>query len=304
MSKNKPVSRRRPAGPRVAVVAAAAVVVLTGLVWVFRNPMTAPERTPLAQDPGVAHVHGLEMDPGDEELYAATHTGLFRIPRQGRAERVGGSYQDTMGFTIAGPDRFLGSGHPDVPSMRRGQPPLLGLIESTDAGETWEQLSLSGEADFHSMAFAHGRVYGWNSTAGSFMVSNDLSTWETRSSVDLLGFAVDPTDAEHIVGTGPNGLFESTDGGRTWEPADGPGLVVLSWDPDMGLWGVEPDGTVHRRATEGPTWQPAGPLPGEPEALLARDGVLYAAARDGQGTGIYRSGDEGATWRLVYRDET
>ena len=38
-----------------------------------------------------------------------------------------------MGFTVVGPDTFLGSGHPDI---RATDPPLLGLIESNDAAQT------------------------------------------------------------------------------------------------------------------------------------------------------------------------
>lgn len=71
----------------------------------------------------------------------------------------------------------------------------------------------------------------------------------------------------------------------------------------MGLWGVEPDGTVHRSADGGTTWQPAGRLPGQPEALLAHDGVLFAAALEDDVTGIYRSDDDGRTWQLTYRDK-
>ena len=105
-------------------------------------------------EPGVVHVHGLGVDPGDGVLYAATHSGLFRIPEQGKAARVANRVQDTMGFSIVGPGRFIGSGHPDF-REDDVRPPLLGLIESDDAGETWERLSLHGEADFHALAAAH-----------------------------------------------------------------------------------------------------------------------------------------------------
>lgn len=50
-------------------------------------------------DVGVVHVHGLGVNPKDNTLYAATHTGLFRIPADGKAMRVNGRWQDTMGFT-------------------------------------------------------------------------------------------------------------------------------------------------------------------------------------------------------------
>ncbi len=303
MTKKKPPARRQRMSAASTFAIVAGILAVSALVWVLsRSGNEDPGQVALAQDPGVAHVHGLGVNPSDGSLYVATHTGTFRIPEEGQAERIGASYQDTMGFTVAGPDRFLGSGHPDVPGRQQGQPPLLGLIESTDAGETWEALSLSGDADFHGLAFAHERVYGWDATSGRFMVSNDLSTWDSRSTVDLFGFAVDPADPDHVVGASPEGLLDSTDGGRTWDPVESPGLVALSWDRGSGLWGVEPDGTVHRRQEASASWEEAGVLPGQPEALLARDGVLHAAALEDDVTGIYRS-DDGATWRLMYRDE-
>lgn len=67
-----------------------------------------------------------------------------------------------MSFGGAGDSR-LGSGHPDVPGMQARQPTRVGLIASTDGGETWTAISLSGEADFHGPAFAHDQVYGWDS---------------------------------------------------------------------------------------------------------------------------------------------
>ncbi len=58
------------------------------------------------------HVHGLGVNPADESLFVATHTGLFRAANDDtRLERVGRSRQDTMGFTVTAPDTFLGSGH-------------------------------------------------------------------------------------------------------------------------------------------------------------------------------------------------
>ncbi len=80
----------------------------------------------VAAPPGssVAHVHGLGIDPADESLVVATRSGLFRAPAgQQRAERIGDRRQDTMGFSVVGPGRYLGSGHPD---LRDDLPPLLG----------------------------------------------------------------------------------------------------------------------------------------------------------------------------------
>ena len=249
----------------------------------------------------IVHVHGLGVNPADDAVIVATHTGSFRLPADGgEPERLGDSFQDTMGFTVAGPDHFLGSGHPDVAGLQAGDPTSLGLIESTDGGVTWAIQSLGGEVDFHGLAFAHGRVYGWDSGTSRFMVSTDKREWETRATVELFAFAVSAEEPERIVGTGPDGLIQSTDGGRAWEAVDGPRLVTLSWDSEAGLWGAAADGTVWRR--DGSEWITTGELTGQPHALLATAGGLYAAAADPEGrTTIYESTD-GRQWDLRYQD--
>lgn len=254
-----------------------------------------------AEDPGVVHVHGLGINPRDGALFAATHTGLFTIG-DGTATRVTERLQDTMGFTVVGPDHFLGSGHPDfrdkqltVPNKR----PLLGLIESRDAGRSWQPLSLLGEADFHALQIAHGLVYGYDATGQRFMVTSDRSRWQVRSTVELAGFAVSPTDPELVVATTGRVLLRSTDGGRHWQQLQGPALLVVDWADQAGLWGIAADGQVWHSPDAARTWRRPGRVGGQPEALLADQGRLYAAVVE---VGIVSSADGGQTWQLRYRE--
>jgi hypothetical protein len=148
--RGQPVKRR--AGVWVAIGLLAALV----MGGCGSDPPAARSAS-VADDPGLIHVHGLGNNPADGTLYAATHTGLFTV-RDGAGHRVANHYQDTMGFTVVGPDHFLGSGHPDFRDTQLYQPgrrPLLGLIESRDAGRSWQPLSLLGEADFHALQVAH-----------------------------------------------------------------------------------------------------------------------------------------------------
>ncbi len=303
-SRAQPRGRKRLRSEHIVLTAAAAITIVAviwgGVVLAGRDDETQADDS--ASDAVISHVHGLGINPSDGSLIVATHFGSFRIGSGGdEAERIGGSFQDTMGFTVAGPDHFLGSGHPDVEGIRAGQPGRLGLIESVDAGVTWTSQSLSGEVDFHGLAFVHEQVYGWDAGTGRFMVSSDRQEWETRSTVDLSGFAVDPDDPDHVVAATIGGPVDSTDGGRTWSQADGPPLLAINWDGDAGLWGAGPEGDV--RHYDGSTWRQTGELVGEPQALLATSDALYAAAHDADGvTGIYRSADEGRSWQLRYRD--
>jgi len=294
-------TRHRPRGvPTWAVVGAVAAVLLA--LVVISGGGSGTGTTPRAGE-SVAHVHGLGINPADGELYAATHFGLFRVPTEAKVERVGKLVQDTMGFTVVGPDHFLASGHPDMndSSLRKpGRPPLLGLIESTDGGRTWDAVSLLGEADFHSLVAGHGNVYGYDSTGGRFMVSPDGKQWETRSRLGMGDFAVDPAEANRLVAVTEQGLADSGDGGRSWQPTDGPQLAFLSWDAQQGLWGVSPAGETYQRV-EG-RWEAREALAGEPQALLVADDEVFAAVSSGAGTAIYVSSDGARTWRLRYSE--
>ena len=283
-------------------VSAGAALTLTACT----SPSGEPRSTPAAAvDLGVEHVHGLGTDPADGTLYAATHFGLFRLPERGEAQRVADRFQDTMGLTVAGPGTFLGSGHPDF-QMDPDLPTRLGLIRSEDAGESWEIVSLGDQVDFHVLHAVHDRIYGWDASSDGVMVSaDDGQTWETRSSLDLRDFVVDPAAPGTLLATTPQGLMRSGDDGRTWQPVSGaPALAVLAWPRFGSLYGITAEGTVHSSADGGATWTARGTVGGEPEALFVdnRNGdgeAMYVAVPPGT---ILASSDGGTTFSLRYQE--
>ena len=294
MGDHQPGESRRRLG-----VAAVLIAVAAGAATVAFNsdePKVSAASLPAGDfpEPGVGHAHGLGVDPADGSLYAATHFGLLRL-EDGRMHRVANRYQDTMGFEVLGPGRFLGSGHPD---FREDHPPLLGLIESKDAGQSWTSLSLRGEADFHAIEAAHDRIYAYDSTSETFMVSDDGRDWDRRSQLVVLDFAVSPDDPEVVVAATELGLRRSTDGGRTWPTVAGaPDLTLVGWDRE--LFGISADGAVHASADEGLTWSPRGVVGGEPEAMTLEGRRLFVAVAE---RGILESGDGGRTFRVAYSD--
>jgi hypothetical protein len=248
-----------------------------------------------AADPGPVHVHGLGVNPADGALFIATHTGMYRVARGERtAERVADRYQDTMGFTIVGPNRFLGSGHPD---LRDDLPPLLGLIESTDSGESWQPISLLGKADFHVLRFAGERVYGYDASNDRLLVSADRGrTWsELERPGPLVDLAVDPSDGRRIVATTEDGLFESRDGGQSWSRV-GEAVGLLAWSARERLYLVAAGGQVFASRDGGRRLEHRGDIGGQPAALLAQaPDELYVALHDGT---IKRSTDGGGSWAV------
>ena len=238
------------------------------------------ESLPAVGDAGPIHVHGLGVNPADGALFVATHTGLFRAPQgEMRARRVADRFQDTMGFTVTGPDRFLGSGHLDG---REGLPPFLGLIRSNDAGRTWQPVSLLGERDFHVLEAAGPRVYGYGSDfesrQASLLVSDDGGrSWEERTPPEpLLSLAIDPGDPDRVVASGEDGIHASTDAGQGWRPlGDTPGM--LAWREQDALFLVGLDGSVARSSDAGRTWSSVGRVDGQPAAFDSASGDLHVA---------------------------
>jgi len=238
----------------------------------------------------VSHVHGLGVNRGDGKVYVATHHGLYRVDRPGRAAPVG-PRQDTMGFTVTGPDRFLGSGHP---APGTAAPPHLGLIESTDAGASWATRSLSGQADFHGLVYAHDTVYGHDATSGMLRVSTDKRAWDDRARVAAADIAVSPADPDTLLATTEQGVARSTDGGRTFASGNGQVQLLLAWPAAATLYGIDPGGTLSRSGDAGATWRAVGTAPGgPPQALTAVDERRLLAAT---ATGVYESRDGGATF--------
>ena len=234
------------------------------------------------------HVHGVGVDPADGAVYAGTHHGLFRLSETGEATRVGGRVQDFMGFTVVGPNHFLGSGHP---GDGEDGPSSLGLIESTDAGRSWEPVSLAGEADFHSLE-AHGEVtYGFNALTGEFLASPDREVWQQRSTLPMADFTANPADPTVVVATTESGPAMSEDGGRTFTGLrNAPLLLLVDWAEDGTLAGVGPDGAVYLtdfdsdvdQAETAPTWREAAEIGGAPEAFEVIDRDTMYAVTDGE----------------------
>jgi hypothetical protein len=251
-------------------------------------------------DPGPIHVHGLGVNPSDGTLFIATHTGMWRVnANERKAERVGDKLQDTMGFTVVGADRFLGSGHPDPRDIRDGRlPPLLGLIESKDAGSTWRPISLLGEADFHVLRSFGKRIYGYDATNDRLLVSLDAGrSWQKRQRpAPLIDLAADPGNTERLVAAGEDGLYRSGNEGQTWELVRDDAVGLLTWPRQNSLFLVDGRGQVFVSPNRGRGWRELGQIGGQPAALLGRTAAeLYVALHDGT---IKRSADGGRTWTV------
>lgn len=275
-------------GGIVAIVAVIAAVVLTGG---DNESPTSTRGGGGATGEAIADVHGLGVNPAEGALYIATHTGLFRSTRgQRTAVRVDAPEQDLMGFSVAGPDRFVASGHPG-PGQQA--PPALGLLESRDRGRTWKVLALSGRADLHVLRASDNTVYAYD---GALRVSRDGGrTWlGRRAPGQLIDLAIDPGNADRVLASTSDGIQLSTDGGRTWRSTSLRVPVLLAWGNTRPS-AIDGDGGIHAGGSNGRDWRRSGSWQGQPAAFAASaDGTLYVAQGDGS---VDVSSDGGRTWR-------
>lgn len=288
----------------LALSGVAGLLVAVLAILVFNDQDSTGTFTGIAaDDPGPIHVHGLGVNPSDRSLFIATHTGLYKVARDSRrATRVGDRLQDTMGFTIVGGNRFLGSGHPDIRDLRdRKLPPLLGLIESTDAGENWKSISLLGKADFHVLRSLGQRVYGYDATNDRLLTSPDAGrSWvELEKPGPIIDLANDPANPRRLIvasaSDGGEGLYFSGNAGRSWARVAGP-AGLLAWSSPASLHLVTGGGLVLVSRNGARSFEHVGDTGGAPAAFLAETPrELYVGLHDGT---IKRSRDGGRTWQV------
>jgi hypothetical protein len=199
-----------------------------------------------------------------------------------------------MGFTVRGPDDFIGGGHPSPNEIRDGEyPPLLGFIQSRDAAQSWDILAMRGETDLHALAVGDGIIYAADATSGRFLASADGQSWEARS--QLVAWSITVEEDGGLLATTPEGPQSSGDQGRTWTPLAGaPALVLVAAQPGNGAWGTDENGLVYKRGP-GDRWDNVGSVAGRPEALIATESRLFAATD----AGIFESAD-GQLWTPLY----
>lgn len=271
---------------------ATATLALTTALLAAGCSKETPTQVPSADEAEVGHIHGLGIDPADDTLYVATHFGLFHVKDDEEPTRVADRYQDTMAFTVVGPGHFLGSGHPD---LREDLPPHLGLIESTDAGQTWKPLALQGEADFHILEPAGDVLYAYDATSGRLLRTEDRATFEEVVTAPLLSVAATRARDQLIATTDQAQL--TTINPRTGQTRElgGPSTTYLDTAPDGTLVGIAPDGVVRISSDDGQSWKEVGSIDGQPAAFTISDQGWYAATD----TTVFRSTDAGATWIRV-----
>ncbi|MBW8174004.1 hypothetical protein K0651_13190 [Ornithinimicrobium sp. Arc0846-15] len=206
------------------------------------------------------HVHAIERAGPSGGIVLATHDGLWTVDGD-QLSQVGPQI-DLMGFAVLNESTYLASGHPGA-GVDLAEP--VGLIETTDAGQTWSALSREGESDFHLLDVNDTVTVGFDGTLRS---STDGQTWQDGATPeDLIDVALRPAGAELLVSTA-SGVQRSPDGGNRWEPVpSAPPLVLLDWADQDTVVGISDTGAVHVSTDGGATWQESEQLDSAIQAM-------------------------------------
>ncbi|GAB4577349.1 MAG: hypothetical protein Fur0022_00800 [Anaerolineales bacterium] len=184
-------------------------------------------------------IHGLGFSADGEQLIVPAHDGL-RIYANGGWQISDAPANDYMGYSPADMG-FYSSGHPGPVS---GMVNPLGLVKSTDGGQTLTPLGFEGESDFHLMGvgyFSHV-IYVFNPApnsrlpAGMSVSLDDGQTWQQSAlngiAANPYQIAVHPTEAGRVALATQGGLFLSTDFGNTFSLVSPGAATAATFNPD------------------------------------------------------------------------
>ncbi len=249
----------------------------------------------------LGHIHDLVIDENDE-VFVASHTGLWRIEDPDRAVLVGTERHDLMAMAELDDGALVASGHPD---LRRDEyriedhPPFLGLTRSDDGGRTWEVVDLLGEADFHALVPVGDQIFAAETTGRIWRLDQD-DTWEQLGEIEARDLAVHPTDPAMQLAPDHDGtLWSSTDGAASWERLDhAPEVVEIEWPTSDRIFAASEDGTIWSATSPSDEWTDLASGPAEVETFhVDSEGRRWVTVHGGA---ILRSDDDGRSWDDIY----
>lgn len=258
---------------------ALAAILLSTLVVSACSSNEAASSGPVQLKSGdsIEHLHGLTYSK-DSTIYIGTHEGMISSKDQGNTWSTVSSYDfDFMGFHMLSNGDMLSSGHP---GPNTDLPNPLGVMKSSDNGETWDSLSLLGKIDFHimtsnydnpSIIFALNQMGEGEYGAGIFKSTDGGKNWEK---IEPKGLPADlhkvyslialPDHENTLLAGTEEGVMHSDDGGKTWSLHDGERFitafsVVPNETKDLISYSVtKDDAAIMISKDDGVTWEKLG----------------------------------------------
>ncbi|MGW6194321.1 F510_1955 family glycosylhydrolase [Bacillus cereus] len=172
----------------------------------------------------IEHIHGIGYAGNMPGVSIATHSGI-KVYQNGKWLETTTELHDYMGFQ-ATKNGFFASGHPE-PGANLKNP--LGLMKSSDGGNTLEKLAFYGESDFHNLAVGYNTeaIYLYNERPNSklqqgfYFSTNSGQEWKNSKlqglSSTIHSFSVHPDQSSVVAVSAKDGVYLSTDYGNTFK---------------------------------------------------------------------------------------
>ncbi|MEK3929095.1 MULTISPECIES: F510_1955 family glycosylhydrolase [Bacillus] len=172
----------------------------------------------------IEHIHGIGYAGNMPGVSIATHSGI-KVYHNGKWLETKTGLHDYIGFQ-ATKNGFFASGHPE-PGANLKNP--LGLMKSSDGGNTLEKLAFYGESDFHNLAVGYNTeaIYLYNERPNSklqqgfYFSTNNGQDWKNSKlkglSSTIHSFSVHPDQSSVVAVSAKDGVYLSTDYGNTFE---------------------------------------------------------------------------------------
>ncbi|MGW5954075.1 F510_1955 family glycosylhydrolase [Bacillus mycoides] len=172
----------------------------------------------------IEHIHGIGYARNMPGVSIATHSGI-KVYQNGKWLETTTELHDYMGFQ-ATKNGFFASGHPE-PGANFKNP--LGLMKSSDGGNTLEKLAFYGESDFHNLAVGYNTeaIYLYNERPNSklqqgfYFSTNSGQEWKNSKlqglSSTIHSFSVHPDQSSVIAVSAKDGVYLSTDYGNAFK---------------------------------------------------------------------------------------
>ncbi len=213
---------------------------------------------------------------------------------------------------------WVGTGEANI---FRASEPGIGIYKSTDAGKTWKNMGLEGTYTIARIVIhpknpdivyvaATGHEWTTNPDRGVFKTADGGTTWQKvlyiNERVGANDLVMDPQQPDTLyaatwnrirrrwsdpVPGGEDGLYKTTDGGKTWTPINN-GLPDTNFTGRIGIDLCRTKPSVIYAYVDNHT-------PGAEPPAGGRDSYGRPAQRGIVGAEVYRSDDAGGSWRKV-----
>jgi photosystem II stability/assembly factor-like uncharacterized protein len=235
----------------------------------------------------LSHIHVVRAF-GDQ-IILGTHEGLFRYLDEKSVKRINPERFDVMGLAVSSKGLFA-SGHPG-PGSKLKEP--VGLLFTPKQGGKWQEVSLAGVVDFHTLETVGTEIYGADSGSGELMYSgNGGKSWSKRGANTYIDIAPNPNRKASVMVVKNGKLSQSIDGLKNVKEIKTP-FVVESIDWNKGSLLASSGKDLYQSKNSGKSWKKLASMPSAISSITQSSKLIAFV----MGSAIYSSSDGGKSFK-------